>query len=251
MAEDLITSRKNERLRHFKRLVTSAEYRRERGEFFCDGMKLLEDAVRAGVEIRDVLTSEPLPFELPSTARLYRADRELVASVSPLKTPQTVVFTVAMPKGERLTTLRGAVVLENLQDPGNVGTVLRTANAFGVPAVVLTGSCADLYNPKTVRASMGAVFRQRTVSMTLVELAALTPTAPLYGAALHRDSLDVRRVDLSAAAVAVGNEGAGLSDDILGICAGTVVIPMTPGAESLNAAVAAGVLMWEMNRRKL
>ncbi len=234
-----------------KRLGASADYRREAGEYLCDGSKLLEEAVRWGADIREVLTSEPLPFKLPPDARVYRTSRELVAYASPLKTAQTVLFSVGMRHAEAVDGLAGALVLENLQDPGNVGTILRTANAFGIPAVLLTGDCADLYNPKTVRASMGAVFRQRAVIVTYEELAALAKTAPLYGAALHRDSADLRTLPLEGAAVAVGNEGAGLSEALLALCAGTVLIPMTDRCESLNAAVAASVLMWEMGKHTL
>ena len=251
MTETIITSRKNQRLCHLKKLGASADYRREAGEYLCDGRKLLEEALRWGADVREVLTCEPLPFELPPAARVYRAGRELVEFASPLKTAQTVLFSVGMPEAEPVTGLAGALILENLQDPGNVGTVLRTANAFGIPAVLLTGDCADLYNPKTVRASMGAVFRQRAVTVTLDELAALAKTAPLYGAALHRDSVDLRSLPLERAAVAVGNEGAGLSEALLALCAGTVLIPMTERCESLNAAVAASVLMWEMGKRSL
>lgn len=251
MPETLITSRKNQRLCHLKKLGASADYRRERGEYLCDGLKLLEEAVKWGADIREVLTCEPLPLELPSSVRVYRTSRELIAFASPLKTAQTVLFSVGMPKREERVGLAGAVILENLQDPGNVGTILRTANAFDIPAVILTGDCADLYNPKTVRASMGAVFRQRAVTMTLDELAALSKTTPLYGAALHRDSQDLRTLPLDSAAVAVGNEGAGLSEALLDLCAGTVLIPMTAQCESLNAAVAASVIMWEMGKGTL
>lgn len=246
-----ITSRQNGRVRHLKELGVSARYRRERGEYLCDGMKLLEEAVRWGAEIREVLICEDVPFDLPRFARLYRAPRELVEFASPLKSPQGVLFSVAMPKREPPETLAGSIVLENLQDPGNLGTVLRTANAFGIQWVILTGDCADIYNPKTVRASMGAVFRQRVAALTLEELSKLTETAPLYGAALHRDSRDLRRVDITRAAVAVGNEGAGLTEELLSLCAGALVIPMTPNAESLNAAVAASILMWEMGKGNL
>ena len=251
MAETTIASRKNERLCHLKKLGASADYRRERGEYLCDGLKLLEEAARWGADIREVLTCQPLSLDLPASARVYRAERELIAYASPLKTAQTVLFSVGMPERAGSLSLAGGIVLENLQDPGNVGTILRTANAFGIPAVFLTGDCADLFNPKTVRASMGAVFRQRAVTVTMEELAALARSTPLYGAALHRDSRDLREISLDDAAVAVGNEGAGLSEALLSLCAGTVLIPMSAQCESLNAAVAASVLLWEMGKRAL
>ena len=159
-----------------------------------------------------------------------------------------------MRRGEcsAVETVRRAIVLENVQDPGNVGTVLRTASAFSIGAVVLTGDCADLYSPKTVRATMGAVFRQRVLRLDRSELPAWLEEhgLPLYGAALSKDAQDLRGLDLTHAAVAVGSEGQGLSPELLALCRGEVIIPMDARSESLNAAVAAALLMWEMNREK-
>lgn len=147
--------------------------------------------------------------------------------------------------------ITNAVVLENLQDPGNVGTVIRTANAFGIDAVILVGDCADLYNPKTVRASMGAIFRQRVIRLNVSELKALclNEKLALYGAALSDTAQDIGEVSLLNAAVAIGSEGRGLSEDFLKLCDGQIIIPMKPCAESLNAAIAAAVVMWEMSKQ--
>ena len=129
-------------------------------------------------------------------------------------------------------------------------TVVRTANALGMDAVVLTGACADLYSPKTVRAAMGALFRQPVLTCTTDELLQLLHARglKLYGAALTDAAQDLRRVPLSPAAVAIGSEGRGLSAQLLAQCDGQIIIPMQPGAESLNAAVAAAVVMWEIAR---
>ena len=137
-----------------------------------------------------------------------------------------------------------------MQDPGNVGTVIRTANALGMDAVVLTGACADFYSPKTVRAAMGALFRQPVLTCSMDELMQLLHAhgLKLYGAALTDAAQDLRRVPLSPAAVAIGSEGRGLSAQLLAQCDGQIIIPMQPGAESLNAAVAASVVMWEIAR---
>ncbi len=144
------------------------------------------------------------------------------------------------------------MVLENVQDPGNVGTVLRAAAAFAIDAVVLTGACADLYNPKTVRATMGAVFRQRVLCLPLAELKAnlVRWKLPLYGAVLSERASSVLDTDLSHCALAVGNEGSGLSNELIALCDGEVIIPMVPESESLNASVAASILMWEVKRRR-
>jgi TrmH family RNA methyltransferase len=146
--------------------------------------------------------------------------------------------------------LEHVLVLEGVQDPGNVGTILRTADAFSINCVVLLEGCADVYAPKTVRSTMGAVFRQFICELPLEELPAFCRNRglKLYGAALSDRAKDVRTLPLRNAAVCVGSEGRGLSRELLGLCDGEVIIPMRGPAESLNAAVAAAVLMWEMTR---
>ena len=143
------------------------------------------------------------------------------------------------------------MVLDGVQDPGNVGTILRTADAFGADGVFLVNGCADLYNPKTVRATMGAIFRCPTWSCGLEEGLELLVGIPLYGAALRSDTTDVRTVDYSRCALAVGSEGRGLSQALLAACTKTLLIPMQPHCESLNAAVAAAVLLWEAARETM
>jgi TrmH family RNA methyltransferase len=146
--------------------------------------------------------------------------------------------------------LSNAIVLENVQDPGNVGTVIRTANAFRIDAVILTGACADLYQPKTVRATMGAIFRQKVLRIEREYLGDFLRDQglPLYGAALSDQAQDLRGLPLQHVAVAIGSEGQGLSRELLALCDGELIIPMNPDSESLNAAVAASIVMWEMAR---
>ena len=140
---------------------------------------------------------------------------------------------------------------ENVQDPGNVGTVIRTANALGIGAVLLTGACADLYSPKTVRATMGAIFRQRTERYTLSSLTEALEGwgLPLVGAVLSERAQNILATDVTHCAVAIGSEGSGLSRELIDLCRNEVIIPMQPDSESLNAAVAASIFMWEMRGR--
>jgi len=218
----------------------------------CDGAKLLAEAIGSGVLIDAVLFRENVPLpDLSSLggARAYTLSDDVFTLVSPLENSPGPVFTArfpALPEGrpERV------IVLENVQDPGNVGTVLRTAAAMGCGLVILTGECADPYNPKTVRSAMGALFRQPLSELPLRDLKAKLDGwgLPLYGAALAPDAEDVRALSLGHAALAVGNEGHGLSEELLSMCDKKVIIPMTPGSESLNAAVAASILLWEAAR---
>lgn len=248
---ETLTSRKNAYIRHLRALGSDAAYRREAGEYLCDGVKTLKEALQFGAAVKSVLWKERAQTLAGlDCAAQFCAPAELFDYASPLSNSPGPLFCVAMPERAELPKLQNALVLENVQDPGNVGTVIRTANAFGVDAVILVGACADLYQPKTVRATMGAIFRQRVFSCPLDELCDLLErnALPLYGAALDPAAKDVRALPLRHAAVAVGSEGQGLSAALLRRCAGKLIIPMRPDSESLNAAVAASVLMWEMTK---
>lgn len=251
---EVISSRKNAYIQHIRCLSTDKAYREEKNEYVCDGMKLLSEAIRFGSEIRSVLwRNQQEKTELPDSVRQYVAQDDLFEYASPLKNSPGPVFAVAIPSGRRMDADHGILVLENVQDPGNVGTVIRTANAFQLGTVILTGDCADLYHPKTVRATMGAIFRQNVVRTDLPGLKQilLECNLPLYGAALSDKSIDIRSVLNEKAVYAVGSEGKGLSDEILSMCKKQVIIPMNPDSESLNAAVAASVIMWEISGRRL
>jgi len=193
-------------------------------------------------------------FALDGEIAQYTCPMDLMKSISPLKTSRGPVFSVKIRQSsidaERKSSVKNAIILENVQDPGNVGTVIRTANAMGVDAVILVSDCADLYSPKTVRASMGGIFRQRVLEMNIEELNNYVNQNELrlYGAALSDRAEDIRKIDMSSLAVAVGSEGRGLSDELLNICTGQLIIPMQPNCESLNAAVAASIIMWELKR---
>ena len=239
-----ITSRQNALMTHIRKLSASRAYRRASGEYLCDGVKLLEEALRWNAPLKTVVLSECVDAPtLPS---------DVMRSISPMETPQGALFTVRLPDTALPETLSGAhyLVLDGVQDPGNVGTILRTADAFDCDGVFIVNACADPYSPKTARATMGAVFRRDVYQCTADELCALLQKCglPLYGTALRNDTVSLRDAELSRAAVAVGSEGRGLSAEILSKCEKTIKIPMSPRCESLNAAVAASVVLWEMYR---
>lgn len=242
---ETITSRKNPYIRRLRLLASDGGLRRTEGEFVCDGEKTLGEALRFGRVTSILWRGEPGAADC---ARQYTAPDELFDYASPLKNSPGPVFTAAVPDMSGSAVNR-ALVLEGVQDPGNVGTVIRTAAAFNIDAVVLTGACADLYNPKTVRAAMGAIFRQRVVETEDLPAFLAENGLVLYGAALSPGAADIRTTELTHAAVAIGSEGRGLSRTLLDMCRGEIIIPMNPDSESLNAAVAAAVVMWEMAGR--
>ena len=244
-----ITSRKNPVAMHLKKLGNSRAYREERGEFLCDGIKLLEEAVSSGIEIVSVITSNEIPLALPSNTAIYNADRELIDSLSPLKNSQDTLFSCKTPPNymDGHSEFKGThILLDGMQDPGNVGAIIRTADAFNIDSVILTEGCADPFNPKTIRASMGAIFRQRINNVTMAELLALKESGTRFvGAAQGEDCLDIRSVRPDDAIIAIGSEGQGLSSDVLSLCDEKITIPIAPQCESLNAATAAAIIIWQ------
>jgi TrmH family RNA methyltransferase len=250
MALENITSRKNSLILRLRALAADAAFRRAEGEYLCDGYKLLDEALDKGAEIHCVLWKEKRgDVLLPAAVREYSAPEALFDYASPMKNSPGPLFTVAIPPEPEKAFTR-AILLENVQDPGNVGTVIRTAAAMGIETVLLAGACADVYSPKTARAAMGAVFREKIIRCTAAEARKLAERngLKLYSAALSDRAADIRTLNLAKAVVAVGSEGQGLSRELLALCDGELIIPMSPGSESLNAAVAAAVILWEMVR---
>ena len=250
---EIITSRTNALCTHLRKLASSASYRRKCGEFLSDSPKMLEEALLWQGDLHTVVFTEGAALPpIPEGVRLVQVPSDLMRSLSPTETPQGVLAVCGMRGKELPETLAGRryVVLDGVQDPGNVGTILRTADAFHADGMFLVNACADLYNPKTVRATMGAVFRCPVWSCTVEELREVLTASglPLYGAAIRSDTLDARTVDYTRCAVAIGSEGKGLSAEMLSVCDRTVLIPMSDHCESLNAAAAATVLLWEAAR---
>ena len=246
-----LTSRKNPTVQRLRALAADGALRRAEGEYVCDGRKLLLEALDKGAAIRCVLWKETAE-ELPALSGVpqFTAPVDLFDYVSPMKNSPGPVFSVTMPETAAEPEFDRALLLENVQDPGNVGTLLRTAAAMGVKTVLLCGACADVYSPKTARAAMGAVFRETVLRVEPAEAKALAAKngLPLYGAALSDRARDIRSLDLRRAVVAIGSEGRGLSREMLSLCDGELIIPMAEGSESLNAALAGAIVLWEMAR---
>ena len=251
-----ITSRKNPLAVHMKKLGTSRSYRDETGEFLCDGIKLLEDAVRSETVVTNILTSSGIPFPLSLDTHVYYAQRSLIDSLSPLKNSQDILFTCKIKKDADVAANRysGGVslILDNMQDPGNVGTIIRTANAFGVQTVILYGGCADPYNPKTIRASMGSIFRQNIIYKEIQDLQKIKEEGVRFiGASLSGADSDIRSIGQSGIIIAIGSEGQGLSEQILSLCDEIMSIPIAKECESLNAAAAAAIFIWESRKCRM
>ena len=247
MTEMKITSRKNPLLQQVKKLLSSRKAREEAGLFAADGTKLLEEAVKYFPGLDTVILSEGIHAELPEHVRLIRVPSDVMESISPMQAPQGALFLCRLPEKTAFVPKPGMLVLDGIQDPGNLGPMLRTADALDVPVVLLEG-CADPYSHKVVRSSMGAVFRTPVVQSSWAEVQAACKAAgiPVAVTALSDRASDIRKADLSAMAVVIGSEGQGVRKEILENADAELIIPMNAHCESLNAAVAATIVMWQM-----
>lgn len=249
MTEQRITSRKNPLLQQVKKLLSSRKAREEAGLFAADGVKLLGEAVRWYPGLDTVILSDGVHADVPESVRLFRVPEDVMASISPMESPQGALFLCRLPEKKAYEPRPGCLLLDGIQDPGNLGTILRTADALDIPVTLLEG-CADPYGPKTVRASMGAVFRTQPVKADWAEVKAACAEAqiPVAVTALSRRAKDLRNADLRGMAVVIGSEGQGVRREILESADGELIIPMNPRCESLNAAVAAAIVMWQMKQ---
>lgn len=246
---ECVTSRQNPLFQQIRKLNASASFRRSQELFVCEGPKLLAEALKWGWRVPAVVSAQgtALP-EIPG-ARRVETPGDVLKSLADTQSPQGVVFLCALPGTDLPDKLEPGryLVLDGVQDPGNLGTVWRTADAMGAKGLLLTGGCADPFGPKAVRATMGACFRLPVWRGESRAVKALLDASgiPLYATALREDTVDVRRADLSRAAVVIGSEGRGISEEMLALCEKALKIPMEEKCESLNAAVAAAVVLWE------
>lgn len=247
MNEVRITSRKNPLLQQVRKLLSSRKAREEAGLFAADGIKLLQEAARYFPGLDTVILSDGVAFSAADSVRVIRVPEDVMASISPMESPQGALFLCRLPERKPFAPQPGMLLLDGIQDPGNLGTILRTADALDVTVALLEG-CADPYGHKAVRASMGAVFRTDVVQVSWAEARAACAEAgiPVGVTALSGRARDLRTADLKTMAVVIGSEGQGVRREILESAGAELVIPMNPRCESLNAAVAAAIVMWQM-----
>ncbi len=262
-----ITGRKNPLIVRFSKL-SDKKYRDGEGLFRIDGIKLYSEAAKSGVKIEYTFIAmsrwdkigEELKNELQLVGgSIIPVSDEVLEKLTDESAPQGIVgIAKKFPVGRTEEIPEGdfrSVYLSSIRDPGNLGAMIRSAYAFGMDRVYVSSDSADIYSPKVIRASMGTVFRQK-ISVVSDEITFADTLrredCRLYAAALKRDSMKLGKGNLGErVCLAVGNEGHGLSEEFINSCHGTVFIPMCEGCESLNAAAAAAVLMWEISREKL
>ena len=273
MYREVIRSRQNKLVK----LACSLERkkaREEEGLFRFDGIKLCREAIQKGIVPEYIFVAESKATEI--CERIGNSDVTVVSDevfekMSSERAPEGVITVARMLDSlHKVVTVNDAgeasslpkaservFLLEAVRDPGNLGTIIRTAASLGIDRLVLSSDCADIYNPKTIRAAMGALFMLKTDTVEDGKMAEYISSLRkncgrrVFGAALREDAVDLLESSLLPSDVfVIGNEGHGLSQDVIEACDGCVIIPMREGCESLNAAMAAGILMWETLRHR-
>ena len=260
LALEIITSKNNPAVVAAAKL-SDKKYRERTKTFAFEGIKLFGEAFSAGVHFSRVFVTEDAYAKygealsgLPSGVLSVVSDA-VYGKLSFEHAPQGIFCVAEYFSVESAKEASFVILLDGVADPGNFGAVLRSAEAFGVDAVYMGANSADMYNPKTVRACMGSLFRtdiRRTEDIVRKIKDLQKEGFRIFATALDKRSLDIRSVDFSGKiGFVIGNEGHGVSADILEACDGTVIIPMCDGPESLNAAVASGIVMWEAARNRI
>lgn len=252
-----ISSRKNESVRVVRELLRSAKYRAQTDLFAVEGDHLCGELADCADTIEYFLYTERALEKYPDTVRKASEKafetavitEELSEYISDTKSPQGL-FAAAERFGSVFSTdANRLIVLDGVQDPGNVGTIIRTAEAFGLDGIVYVNNCADKFSPKTLRASMGSVFRVPSLVTAADSLAKFLEGFTVYGAMLDETAKRLGEVEFpEKTAIVIGSEGSGISPEVAAVCNEKIYIPIK-GAESLNAAMAAAILMWELGKQ--
>lgn len=253
-----ITSTKNEKYKFFKSLKQK-KIRMQSGLYTVEGIKSVSDAISADADIEAILISnslyDSLNFTYPEGIPVYIVTDELFPGLSDTENPQGITAVIKKTKIRKFIPdlSKAYIYCDRLQDPGNLGTIIRTADAAGFGGVLLSKECVDLYSPKTVRSSMGSFFHiplyEEINAGDITEYKRLGFS--LVCGVLSDNTIDYTSADMTKPVIiAIGNEANGISEEILSRSDINVKIPIEGGAESLNAAVAAAVLMYETNRQR-
>ena len=259
---ELISSKTNEKIKYAVKLRDSSSFRKKENAFFIESPRLVKDAVTSGVEIIMLFVTEDannkysdyLTDVLKSTKKAFVITDEVAEKLADTKSTQGVFAVVTMlDKIANISKIKyygKYVALEDISNPANFGAICRTAEAVGLDGVIIKGGC-DIYNPKVLRASMGALFRLDVVVVDdLISLFSELSknNMKIYGSVPDSSELKITELDKASGMVCViGNEGNGISDEVKNNSQ-LVTIPMNGCAESLNAAAAATIIMWEMMR---
>lgn len=258
MGLELIQSKENPLIKEIKKLKEK-KYRDEKEKFFIEGYRFVEEAIKSGAKIEKLLISQRHLEKYESIflgveeISVYTIKDNLFDEICDTETPQGIAAVVHKKSYKDITEEGVFVLVDRIQDPGNLGTIIRTAHAAGARGIIYTSGTVDPYNEKTLRSTMGSIFY-----IPIIEDKSLVKIADMRAAGykLVASSLEAKEnfFDISYGArviIAVGNEGKGISDEVYNLSDIKVIIPMPGGAESLNASVAASIMIYEVLRQNL
>lgn len=259
----MITSLSNGRVKYIQTLMDKASFRKKEGKFVAEGIKMFEEANPK--DILEVYVKEGAfdSFDDKTKNKLKETGYEVLSEqvfkkVSDTVTPQGILSVISIKKTLPDEIITGdnvsVIILENIQDPGNIGTIIRTAEGAGISGILMTKDCVDIYNPKVIRSTMGSIYRVKISFIDSIEetLKILNKNnIKTYACALSKESKAYDEFDYKkSVAVLIGNEGNGLKKSTVDAADEVAFIPMCGKVESLNASVAASIMMYEIFRQR-
>lgn len=256
----ILTSKDNNNIKNTVKLNKSARYRKQTGLFTAEGVRVCYDAMLSKAKIQTFFATEKAAEKFREKFnelfeycdRTYIVSEQIFKLISDTDSPQGFLCVIkALDKISQFGTINvngKLLALDNVQDPNNLGTILRSAEAFGVDGIVMSDDCCDIYSPKVVRGSMGAVFRiPFVICGSIADFLKDNPSINSFASVVDSNALPVTKADFSAPCITViGNEGNGLKTETVVSCKNKITIPMRGKAESLNAPAAASIIIWEM-----
>lgn len=258
----VITSKDNEQIKHIRKLKEK-KYRDEFGEYVIEGVKLIKEAIAEKANIKTIVACDDcvkneeidpkVMYEIAKYNCIY-AEEKVFKSISDVQNHQGLLAVMSKEKEEEKIDYKEdiIVVLDDIQDPGNLGTILRTIDSAGLKQIILSKGSGDPYNPKVVRSTMGAILRVNVIeSQNLVDtLKELKKHKYEIVATSLNTNKSIYDIDYKKKVLVIGNEANGVSKEVLDIADKKVIIPMLGKTESLNAAVATGIITYEYVRQK-
>lgn len=247
-----ITSQENAKIKRIKKLVGDKKYRKQENLFICEGEKVFYEAIERKIEIDTLVVSEDIKIQVDFDIKnIISVPRHLFEKISDTKSPQGIMFACEMSSNKQygddfFEKLNRVIILDNLQDAGNMGTIIRTAVAFSIDAIIVLNNCVDHYSPKVVRSTMNAIFDIPVINMSVLECFEKIKL-PIYATFLDKTSQNILNVDVKKSAVIIGNESKGVSKEVLKYANEKIIIPIN-NVQSLNASVASSIIMWEMSK---
>lgn len=255
-----ISSKDNINIKNAVKLKKSSHFRKQSGNFVAEGLRICYDAMLSNAEIETLFVTENASQKYAEkfnelsnySKKTFIVSEQIFHLISDTQTPQGFLCVIkALDKTVQFDTIKNngkMLALDNIQDPNNLGTILRSAEAFGIDGIVMSYDCCDIYSPKVVRGSMGAVFRIpfiicKSIASYLQENSDINS----FAAVVDKNAKAITDAEFIRPCISViGNEGNGLKQDTINACKNLITIPMNGKAESLNASVAASIIIWEM-----